>query len=312
MKTGFHKPVLLKEVLEALSPKPGGKYIDCTVGSGGHAKAILERIVPEGRLLGIDIDPEAIELSAQNLRQFGSNVNLVNADYAFLEEIAPQYGFEKVDGILFDLGIASFQLENGKRGFSFNIEGPLDMRYNPHQQSLTAAEVVNTYHPKELARILREFGEEPRAWRIAQEIAKARKARDIETTLELARIVEKVYGGREGFRIHPATRTLLALRIFINRELEKLELGLRQAIKLLASGGRIVVITFHSLEDRLVKRFFEEEAKNCICPPRIPQCVCGHRASLKIITKKPIRTSEEEKEENPRSRSAKMRVAEKI
>lgn len=302
-----HKPVLLKEAIEALAIQPGGRYIDCTLGGGGHAKSILEHSAPGGQLLGIDADPEAVRTAAANLSHFVNSALLVNDNFVNLDEICRRYNFYPVHGILFDLGLSSLQLEDDPRGFSFQREAALDMRFDPDQQ-IAAADIVNSYSETDLSSLLRSYGEEPYSHRIARAIV---HARPLTTTTQLAAIVEEAVGGRKG-RIHPATKTFQALRIAVNQELEHLEEALRKTIDLLGHGGRLVVISYHSLEDRIVKHFIQREAKDCICPPHIPVCQCKHTASLKIINKKVITPSEEELKQNPRSRSARMRIAECI
>jgi len=283
-----HIPVLLEETIEALQVRPGGRYIDCTVGEGGHAAAILERSSPGGQVLGLDADPEAIKVAQAELQKRGKEFLLINGNFNHLEEICSSSNFRPVHGILFDLGMSSLQLEEGKQGFSFQREAPLDMRFNPSQE-LTAAEIINNLPEQELAHIIWEYGEEHRSRRIAKYIV---KNRPIGTTLELAEIVAQAIDGRRG-RIHPATKTFQALRIAVNQELESLKLALEQAVGLLGFGGRLVIITFHSLEDRIVKEFLRQEK------------------ILKIVSKKVIKPSLEEVRQNPRSRSAKLRVAER-
>ncbi|MBL7183801.1 MAG: 16S rRNA (cytosine(1402)-N(4))-methyltransferase RsmH [Anaerolineae bacterium] len=298
-----HIPVLYQEGLAGLQIRPGGRYIDGTVGGGGHAHGILVASAPDGELLGIDADPMAVASAGERLAEFGRRVTLVQGNFVDLEEIALEHGFGSVDGILFDLGLSSLQLEAAGRGFSFQLDGPLDMRFDPSQMT-TAADLVNDLSVEELASILFRYGEEPRARRIARAIV---AERPINTTGELAALVSASVGRRR--RLHPATRTFQALRMAVNEEMECLAEALPQALRLLASGGRLTVISFHSLEDRLVKQFFRREARDCLCPPEVPVCVCSHRATLGIVTKKPIRPSAEEVAANPRSRSAKLRVA---
>ena len=302
-----HEPVLLAESIEALRIQRGGRYIDSTVNGGGHATAILEESSPGGQLLGIDADPEAIRVAKERFKSYGNNVILVNENFRYLENICNRHAFRPVNGIIFDLGMSSLQLEASGRGFSFQQDAPLDMRFSP-RQSLTAADIVNTYSEQELARILERYGEEHRARQIARRIIDRRPLR---TTLELARVVQEAVGGRRG-RIHPATKTFQALRIVVNEELESLQLALVQALNLLGSGGRLVAISFHSLEDRMVKEFFRRESQGCLCPPSVPVCVCGHKPNLKLVTKKAVMSSSKEIQANPRSRSARMRVAERI
>ncbi len=303
----MHVPVLYEEVLEYLAPRPGGRYIDATVGGGGHAEGILGRSSPDGRLLGVDRDPAALEVARQRLARFGDRVVLVQGSFRHLRVIAEERTFTSVDGILFDLGYSSFQVEDPQRGFSFHAEGPLDMRFGP-DTTVTAAQLVNTLPEEELADLIFRYGEERHARRIARAIV---RHRPIRTARELGTLIERTVG-RRGRRIHPATRTFQALRIAVNDELGALEEALPQAVALLKPGGRLVVISFHSLEDRLVKHFLKREATDCLCPPHVPICQCGHRASLRILTKKPVTPSPEEVQRNPRARSAKLRAAERL
>ncbi len=305
--TSNHTPVLLEETIRALAVQPGGRYIDCTLGAGGHARAILERCAPGGQLLGIDADPVALAIARENLTPYKDSALLVNGNFTDLQAICIRYDFFPVHGILFDLGLSSMQLNGGGRGFSFQHDAPLDMRIDPSQE-MTAADIVNTFSEAELARIIRDYGEEGYSRRIASRIV---RERPIRTTLQLAGLIEKTVGHGRG-RIHPATRTFQALRIMVNRELENLEAALKQAVDLLGFEGRLVVISYHSLEDRIVKRFMQREAKDCICPPGMPACVCGHEARLRLVVRKVIAPSEAEVQLNPRSRSAKLRVAERI
>ena len=302
-----HIPVLLNETIEALAVGPGGRYIDCTLGGGGHAAAILDHSSPGGQLLGIDADPWAIEIARARLVAYGNSVKIINENFAELEAICIKNDFLPVHGILFDLGLSSLQLNGSGRGFSFGHDAPLDMRYSPSQQ-LSAADIVNTYSEAELAHLIRTYGEEGYSRRIARWIL---KERPIRTTLELAQVIERAVGGRKG-RLHPATKTFQALRIAVNHELEYLEAALKQAVSLLGFEGRLVVISYHSLEDRIVKRFMSQESKDCICPPGIPSCVCQHTARLRLVSKRVITPSPAEVESNPRSRSAKLRVAERV
>ena len=307
MLSVIHKPVLLKESVEALAVQPGGRYIDCTLGGGGHSLAILQKSYPGGQVLGIDADPEAVRKATENLKQYSESVLLVNDNFSNIDKICQQYNFMPVHGILFDLGLSSYQLDDDPRGFSFQRDAALDMRFNP-EQITTAADIVNNYNESDLATLLREYGEEPFSGRIARHIV---EARPINTTLELANVVSDAVGGRRE-KIHPATRTFQALRIAVNRELESLKDALSKAVKLLGIGGRLVVISYHSLEDRIVKHYMQKESRDCVCPPEVLICNCGHEASLKLINKKVVVPSDEEVRTNPRSRSAKLRVAEKI
>jgi len=298
-----HIPVLLNEAIEALRVEPGGRYIDCTLGEGGHAAAILEQ---GGQLLGIDIDPQVIEVARARLLPYGKSAILINNNFENLDQICSSLGIKPVHGILFDLGMSSFQLSNTRRGFSFQHDALLDMRFNPTQE-LTAATIVNTFPEKDLAGIIERYGEEHRSTQIARSIV---QNRPLSTTRQLAAVVARAAGMRG--KIHPATKTFQALRIAVNQELERLKAALKQAVNILEVGGRLVVIGFHSLEDRLVKEFLRRESQDCLCPPQTPVCVCGHRAILKLITKRVVTPSPAEVLANPRSRSAKMRAAERI
>jgi 16S rRNA (cytosine1402-N4)-methyltransferase len=301
-----HRPVLYHETLAALQPRPGGRTIDATVGAGGHAEGILEATAPDGHLLGVDADPEAVERAQSHLARFEGRVKLIHASFSQLQTVARSEGFEQVDGILFDLGLSSPQVDDPARGFSFLRDGPLDMRFD-QSQGLSAADLVNTLPERELADLLWRYGEERAARRVARAIV---GARPIATTGQLAGIVARQVPGRPGH--HPATRTFQALRIAVNEELDALQHGLSQAVELLRPGGRLAVISFHSLEDRQVKEFFRQESRDCICPPGLVECVCHHRASLVHIARRPIEPSADEVSMNPRSRSAKLRVAEKL
>jgi 16S rRNA (cytosine1402-N4)-methyltransferase len=301
-----HKPVLYQDVLAALRPEPGKRFIDGTIGGGGHAWGILDVSSPDGQLLGMDVDPAALHVAGDRLAAFGLRVTLVQSNFVHLEEIARQSGFYPVHGVLFDIGISSMQLSAAARGFSFQRDGPLDMRMDPRLRK-TAADLVNSLPTRELADLLWRYGEERYARRIARAVA---AARPLDTTGELAQVVVRALGRRG--RIHPATRTFQALRIAVNDELGALEAVLPQAMRVLAPGGRLVVIAFHSLEDRLVKSFFRRESRDCICPPKEPICSCGHKASLQIVTRRPVVPTDAEKASNPRSRSARLRVAEKV
>jgi 16S rRNA (cytosine1402-N4)-methyltransferase len=301
-----HQPVLYKEIIHALITSDRGTYIDGTVGAGGHAWGILEASHPDGRLLGLDVDPEALKLAKIKLTPFGNRVTLRQASYTTLVEQAHSLGWDTVNGILLDLGVSSMQLDTRERGFSFLHEAPLDMRFNPDNPT-SADDLVNHLSESDLADILYRYGEEHHSRQIARAIV---RARPIRTTTQLAAVVAKVTrSGKPG--IHPATRSFQALRIAVNQELEALSNVLPQAINLLAPGGRLAVISFHSLEDRIVKQFFRQESKDCLCPPRQPICTCGHKASIDEINRRPIGASEEEIQNNPRARSARLRVAQK-
>jgi 16S rRNA (cytosine1402-N4)-methyltransferase len=287
----------------------GAVAIDCTLGQAGHARQILERITPGGRLLGIDRDPAAVAAARAALAQFGLRVVLVQGSFSELGSISAANGFAEADLVLFDFGLSSNQIDDPERGFSFQREGPLDMRMNP-AAGLTAAKIVNEWDGREIERIIREFGEERWARRIAQFIVARRPLR---TTRDLAQAVEAAIPRAAWPRdINVSTRTFQGLRIAVNDELGEIEAGLRAALSTLKPGGRMATISFHSLEDRLVKSFFNVESKDCICPPQQPVCTCGHRATLRIITRRPVRPSEEEIAVNPRARSARLRVAEKL
>lgn len=304
-----HIPVLSEETIGALDVHPWRRYVDCTLGNGGHAAAILEHCSPGGQLLGMDADPEAIKAAQARLDAYRDSIRFVNDNFVNLTAICHKYDFSlpPVNGIFFDLGLSSLQLENSVRGFSFQHDGPLDMRFSPSQK-LTAAEIVNNHSETELANLIWTYGEETHSRRIARQIV---LARPLTTTLQLAQVVERAVGSRRS-RIHPATKTFQALRIAVNQELKNLELALKQAVNLLDFGGRLVVISYHSLEDRVVKRFMQREAKACICPPATPTCVCSHKAKMSLINKKVITPSPAEIKANPRSRSAKLRAAERI
>ncbi len=302
-----HTPVLYHRVLHALKPSAGGRYIDGTIGAGGHSFGILEASSPDGQVLGIDLDPTALELAQDRLAEFGDRVHLRHGSYADLAVFADELGWKTADGLLLDLGVSSMVLDDAKRGFSFRLDGPLDMRFDPTQPT-TAADLVNDLSEEELADLIARYGEEPRARHVARAIV---EARPLHTTQELAELISRVVrGGRR--KIHPATRTFQALRIAVNNELYALETGMDQAIGLLAPGCRIAVISFHSLEDRLVKRIYRRESADCICPPDQIVCTCDHRARLQVITKRPLRPDKSEVEANPRARSARLRVAERI
>jgi len=281
--------------------------VDGTVGAGGHSWGILQASSPDGQLLGMDVDPQALELAGKKLAEFSGRWHLVQASYVTLRERLEELKWEKVDGVLLDLGLSSMQLDTASRGFSFQVEAPLDMRFDPEGE-VSAADLVNQLGEAELADLLYRFGEERRARQVARAIV---AARPVTTTIQLARVVARTTrGGKRG--IHPATRTFQALRIAVNGELEALEQVLPLTPEVLLPGGRLAVISFHSLEDRIVKQFMRSESRNCICPPGQPDCTCDHRASLRVLTAKPIRPQEEEVENNPRSRSARLRVAERI
>ncbi|HEY7268988.1 MAG TPA: 16S rRNA (cytosine(1402)-N(4))-methyltransferase RsmH [Dehalococcoidia bacterium] len=303
-----HEPVMLREVVAGLNVEPGGRYVDCTVNGGGHARAILEASSPGGTLLGIDADPQALERARGTLAAMGPSVALVQANFRQVDRVCRERGFEPVNGILFDLGLSSLQLGAEGRGFSFQREGPLDMRFGPEQET-TASYWVNEATEKDLTDVLWRFGEEKESRRIARAIVQRRPLR---TTTDLAKAVEQAVGRRPGSQTHPATRTFQALRIAVNQELATLTDALPRALGLLGFGSRLVVISYHSLEDRIVKQFFALESRDCICPPRQPVCTCGHNATLRLVSRGAITPSAEEVARNPRARTAKLRVAERI
>jgi 16S rRNA (cytosine1402-N4)-methyltransferase len=299
---------MVDEVLEALRVEPGGVYIDCTVGEGGHSLALLGSVSPRPRLLGIDLDEEALTVARARLMTDEREVTLTKGNFSSLGGLAEQHGFVPADGVLFDLGVSSLQLETASRGFSFSRKGQLDMTFDVHKKN-AAGDLVNRATEKRLAETIRGLGQEPRARRIARAIV---EARPIKSTVDLSAVVMRAAGRPDRRRIHPATRTFQALRMAVNSELENLTSGLSQAVQVLAGGGRLAVISYHSLEDGLVKRTFKTEASDCICPPQSPQCVCGHKASMRVITRRVLRPTAQEVDSNPRSRSARVRVAERL
>ncbi len=302
-----HQPVLYHEVLEVLAPESGGCYLDGTLGAGGHAEGVLKASAPRGKLLALDLDPQALAISRQRLLPYEDRTFIRRASFLQAPDILREIGWEAVNGILLDLGVSSMQIDRPERGFSFMEEGPLDMRFNQEADS-SAEDLVNNLSEQALADIIWKFGEERYARRIARSIV---EARPIHTTLKLSELIKKAVAGHSS-SIHPATRTFQALRIATNNELVTLSSALPDLIKCLTPGGRIAVISFHSLEDRIVKQYFKRESKDCICPPEQPVCTCDHVASIKILTKKPIRPKVQEIEVNPRSRSARLRSAEKL
>jgi len=301
-----HKPVLYHEIIHALQPKNAGQYVDGTLGGGGHARGILEASAPDGSLLGFDVDPQALALARETLAPYGQRARLIQKSYDTLAETLQEIDWDEVDGILLDLGLSSMQLDTPERGFSFQSDAPLDMRFDPTSPT-SAADLVNTLPQDELADLIYHYGEERASRRIAQAIV---QARPLQTTRQLAAVIEAVLP-RKG-HIHPATRTFQALRIAVNRELDRVENVLPQAVAALRSGGRLAIISFHSLEDRIVKEFFRRESRDCICPPKQPICTCGHQATLKEISRKPIIPGDAEIAANPRARSAKLRIVEKL
>jgi 16S rRNA (cytosine1402-N4)-methyltransferase len=308
-----HLPVMVEEIMEALSPAPGSFQIDATVGGGGHAQRILEANSPDGRLLGLDADQAAIARTQRRLAPYAERVSLRQANFAELADVAAATGFTRVDGVLFDLGLSSYQLADGGRAFSFRAEGPLDMRFDV-TRGVPAAQVLAELSETELADIFWRYGEERHSRRIARAIVARRPRQPIATGAQLAELVERVVprprSGRT--RIHPATRVFQALRIYVNRELETLPLALRAAVELLGPDGRLAVISYHSLEDRIVKRFIAAERRGCICPPEVPACVCGRQPRLAPLGAQPQRPSAAEVTANPRSRSARLRAARRL
>ncbi|MBN1452486.1 MAG: 16S rRNA (cytosine(1402)-N(4))-methyltransferase RsmH [Anaerolineales bacterium] len=301
-----HQPVLYHEIIHALQPKNEGFYVDGTLGAGGHARGILEACAPDGRLLGLDVDPQALALARETLAPYGERARLIQASYTSLAELLHEIGWEKVDGILLDLGLSSMQLDAPERGFSFQHDAPLDMRFDPASPT-TAADLVNALPGDELADLIFRYGDEHASRRIAQAIV---KARPLQTTRQLAAVIEAVLP-RKG-RIHPATQTFQALRIAVNEELDRIENVLPQAIAVLKSGGRLAVISFHSLEDRLVKEYFRSESKDLVNPPYERIYDVEKKATLREINRKVITPSEAEVAANPRARSAKLRIVEKL
>lgn len=310
MNTTAHIPVLVSEVIAGLNLKPGDNVIDATLGGGGHALAILEATAPKGKLLGIDWDKKAIVAAQKRLAKHKNRLILKTGNYRETRAITYESGFNEISAILLDLGLSTDQLKDQSRGFSFSAQGPLDMRFSDEELT-TAAAVVNTWSEKDLAHIFRKYGEERHATRIARLIVANRQHAPFNSVLELVDVVLRG-AGRRGSRIHPATRIFQALRIAINHELENLEAALPAMVDILKNNGRLAVISFHSLEDRIVKQFFKRESTLCLCPPELPSCCCNHRASLRLINKKVITPGPEELRRNPASRSAKLRVAEKI
>ncbi len=304
-----HKPVLLNECIEGLKIKPDGIYVDGTLGGAGHSIEILKRLSEKGLLIGIDRDEDALKAAKQKLNAY-KNVKYIHGNHDNIKEILEKLGIEKVDGILLDLGVSSYQLDEEKRGFSYMSNAVLDMRMDQNQM-LTAQDVVNTYSVQELERILWTYGEEKFAKQIANNIDKQRKIKKIETTNELVEIIKKSIPLSKQNNGHPAKRTFQAIRIEVNNEIEPLFKTIKESIEVLNSGGRLCVITFHSLEDRSVKKAFTEEEGICTCPKDLPYCVCGCKSEGKIINKKPIEATKEEQEENSRSKSAKLRIFEK-
>jgi len=307
----YHKPVLLDEVIAHLGLRNGSVVVDCNVGTGGHAEAILERIAPDGRYIGIDLDAEALRAARERLGAYEGKFLMCRSNFRRVDEVVKGALFQQVDAVLFDLGISSLQLESDLRGFSFQHDAPLDMRMD-RDARVTAFDVVNKYPKEELARIFREYGEVDAPGAVAQAIDRARAQGALRTTFELMRALRIDRERRFNEKVHPATKIFQAIRIAVNDEIGALEEALPKAVNLLKPGGRIGVISFHSLEDRIVKKAFEYFAKKCVCPPDFPICVCDKKETIRILTKKPLTPGEAELADNPRARSAKLRIAEKI
>ena len=306
-----HKSVLLDETIESLDIKPDGIYVDGTLGGGGHASEVCRRLGDKGRFIGIDQDADAIAAASERLKEFGDKVTIVRSNYENIDEVLKELGISQVDGIYLDLGVSSYQLDNEERGFTYRVDAPLDMRMD-QRQSRTAADIINGYEEKELYRIIRDYGEDKFAKNIAKHIVAARQEKPINTTGELTEIIRRAIPMKiQAAGGHPAKRTFQAVRIELNRELDVLRESLDGMIDILGDGGRICVITFHSLEDRIVKTIFRKNENPCTCPPDFPVCVCGKKPKGKVITRKPILPGEQELEENSRSKSAKLRIFER-
>lgn len=303
----LHIPVIAKETIENLNIKENGTYLDLTLGKGGHSKMILEKLNDNGRLIGFDQDREAIAAAKENLKDY-SNVRFINSNFESVDEVLDELDIDKIDGALMDIGVSSYQIDNAKRGFSYMHDGPLDMRMDTTNE-LTAETVVNEYSMEELWKIFSKYGEERYSKTIARNIVESRNKQRIDTTFKLRDLIKESVRSDEA---HPEKRVFQALRIEVNKELEVLENTIEKIVERLDIGARLAIITFHSLEDRIVKNKFKELEKDCICPPDFPICVCNHKAKVKVITKKPIRASKEELEDNSRAKSAKLRVCQRI
>ena len=303
-----HIPVMLEECLEGLDIRPDGVYVDGTAGGAGHSSAIAARLNEKGRLIALDRDPDAVAAAADRLSVY-PNARVLHRNYSEIRAVLDELDIDYADGILMDLGVSSFQLDEGSRGFSYHSDAPLDMRMS--KEGMSAADVVNTYSESELARIIFEYGEEKFSRRIASNIVSAREGSPIETTLQLADIIRESVPQKARREKNPCKKTFQAIRIAVNGEFEHLEKGLEDAFFSLKAGGRLAVITFHSLEDRIVKKKFAEWCRGCICPPDFPQCVCGHKPQGMLVNRKPIEAKEQELERNNRSRSAKLRIIER-
>lgn len=306
-----HISVLLDETIDGLDIKPDGIYVDGTLGGGGHSYEILKRLSPKGRLIGIDQDGEALKAAGERLKEFENQITLVRSNYCEIDKVLKELNVEKVDGILLDIGVSSYQLDNLERGFSYKSDAPLDMRMDTRQE-LTAADVVNTYSENELFKIIKDYGEDKFAKNIAKHIVLARKEKPLETTKELSEVIKRAIPMKvQAKGGHPAKKTFQAIRIEVNQELTVLKESIDKMIDLLKPNGRICIITFHSLEDRIVKTKFRENENSCTCPPNFPVCVCGKKSKGKVITRKPIIPSEDEIEENKRAKSSKLRIFER-
>lgn len=306
-----HKSVLLEETIEGLRVKPDGIYVDGTLGGAGHAGEVCRRLSAKGRFIGIDQDQDAIIAAGERLAVYGERVTVIRSNYCYMVDELKKLGIRQVDGILLDLGVSSYQLDNGERGFSYRTDAPLDMRMD-QRQTRTAADIINGYEEKELYRIIRDYGEDKFAKNIAKHIVAARQKAPIRTTGELTEVIRQSIPMKvQATGGHPAKRTFQAVRIELNRELDVLRESLDGMIDILSDGGRICVITFHSLEDRIVKTIFRKNENPCTCPPDFPVCVCGKKSRGKVITRKPILPGRQEQEENPRSKSAKLRIFER-
>ncbi len=306
-----HYSVMLTETVDGLNVKPDGIYVDCTLGGGGHAFEVLSRMNNKGRYIGIDQDSDAIVAASRRLERFSERLTVIRSNYEDIAEVTERLGIKKVNGILLDLGVSSWQLDSAERGFSYKQEAPLDMRMD-QRMNKTAYDIVNGYSKEELCRVIRDYGEDRFAGNIAKHITEAREERPIKTTTELAEIVKAAIPAKfRSGKGHPAKQTFQAIRIELNRELEVLENTLDTMVELLESEGRLCIITFHSLEDRIVKNAFRRFENPCTCPPDFPVCICGAKSRGKVITGKPIVPSEKEINENPRSKSAKLRIFEK-
>ncbi|MEQ8236082.1 MAG: 16S rRNA (cytosine(1402)-N(4))-methyltransferase RsmH [Syntrophomonadaceae bacterium] len=305
----MHLPVLLQETVAYLVTDPHGIYVDCTLGGGGHLRYLARQLAGDARIIGIEKDPEVLEQTRSEIDD--ARIVLVQSDFRYLKSVLHNLGIEEVDGIMMDLGVSSFQLDRAERGFSYHQDAPLDMRMN-QEQFLSARDIVNNFSEAEIRNILYRFGEEDYAGSISRAIVNYRQRKEIDSTLELAEIIKGAVPARYRREKHPARKSFQALRIAVNQELEALREVLPQAVEMLKPGGRLCVISFHSLEDRIVKQFFQEKAQGCVCPPSFPVCVCGHKPEMQIIRRKPITASDSECDANPRSRSAKLRVAARV